>query len=236
MRIFDFEIICKRKHYTVVSKEDSKFVEHLKNIIIAYNSKSLEKPPESVDELLRYYTDNFDEMYSETRNILGCSPFVVDNEIRAMLGHIFEYNFQDDQDDNLDKAYGHFRRLNIDTFKIICDKFDLFYVRWLERHYKYEFRSMDKDFLLGFAEKYYAAKTEYTKAQSKEHVGSDRRHHSILEDYRVAALKYVEMMQFYLIYEEEVKKIKIKTDVKKFVSYVIDAILLIAAIVPFFIK
>ena len=104
------------------------------------------------------------------------------NEIRAILGHLSQYrmsNYNIDKND-LRKAYGHFRRLNLDLLKILCDIFNKNLYKILTQQYKYDLRNVKDDYLVNFDKKYITARRLYLKAQREESSGSDRNKHNII--------------------------------------------------------
>lgn len=230
MRIMKFGITIEKSR---IIKFDIKKIENLKNAVDCYDSSKLESAPKTDRELFDYFLSNTDKVYNGLRNLLNRSGLVVDNEIRAMLGHILDIDINNSNDINLEKAYGHFRRLNIDIFKIICDEFDKFYNDWLNKHYKYDFRNVKGNFLKEFAVIYYHAKKYYTIAQLNERTGSDRMHHSVLSDYSKAAGEYIKMVYFYLQYRNEIERVKHCTDIKRICSYIFDAFCVITSLLSF---
>lgn len=102
-------------------------IPRLKEFLLKYDYEKLETPPCSIKELSMYYLKYTDPIYAAFREVIDFSPLVIDNEIRATLGHLLEYDDTNSEDKNLEKAYGHFRRFNIDIFKLICNELDLFY-------------------------------------------------------------------------------------------------------------
>lgn len=206
----------------------------LEEAINNYNVEQLEKDPLSVKELMGYYLRSTDPVYSCMRNLFEISFEVIDNEIRAMLGHCVDIDVTNPKDRNLDKAYSHFRRLNIDSFKIICDEFDKFYTKWFKSHYKCDFSNMRTDFLQCIAEKYYEAKSSYVKAQHEERVGSDFNRHKILAEYSQAAMAYVKMYKLYVQYRKKVRRVKIHSVIKCAVAAMVAVISILAGVVSFF--
>ena len=256
MRLLGYEIHVKKLPRMNLNKEQ---MNELLNTLREYNYTLLEIEPTNIKCLSEYYVNYSDKIYCKIRNLFGVSLFVIDNEIRAMLGHIFEYDPNIKDDSNLQKAYGHFRRFNLDSFKIICDELDAFYNNWLKTHYKYDFRDINKDFMEKFARKYYIAKESYTNAQLREHVGSDRNknakegktgntnneveyvddntakdNHSVLRDYSIASMNYVDMLCYYLEYRPKIEKAKDFAVIKKICFFAADIIAIFAGIVSFF--
>ena len=88
-------------------------------------------------------------------------------------------NYNIDKND-LRKAYGHFRRLNLDLLKILCDIFNKNLYKILTQQYKYDLRNVKDDYLVNFDKKYITARRLYLKAQREESSGSDRNKHNII--------------------------------------------------------
>lgn len=234
MRFFKYyEIKFEKVKVKKITNADLESIKDIKKHLNSYDYIKLETPPKNANELLSYYYIYTDPVYSSLKNLLDCFTFVVDNEIRAMLGHILDFDSKNRDDKNIDKAYGHFRRLNIDIFKILCDKLDLFYNNWLEQYYKYDFRGCNATFLQKLGDKYYKAKKQYTVAQTQERVGSDRLHHRILELYSTAALSYIEMLEYYAANYKTIKSIKIVSNMSMIISVILNLIMLIAAVLTF---
>jgi hypothetical protein len=122
--------------------------------------------------------------------------FVLGNEARAMFGHLADYRLNPQKRKNLLDAYGHFRRLNLDAFKIICDELDKFLFSYFQKHYHYDYRNVRRNFLLEYSKKYFAAQKAYLDAQVKEQTGSDRLVGNIIEEYFQAAKLYVDLFIF----------------------------------------
>ena len=205
----------------------------LEEAINKYNFNQLEKSPFSVYELMSYYLDSTDPVYSSMRKMFTISFEVIDNEIRAMLGHCVDIDTLDPADRNLDKAYSHFRRMNIDSFKIICDELDKFYTKWFETHYKCDFSDMRTDFLQSIADKYCIAKSLYVKAQLSERVGCDFNRHKILEEYSKAALAYVHVYKLYVQYRKKIRNIKIFSTIRRGVVGAVAVLSLASGFVSF---
>ncbi len=205
----------------------------LQDAIINYDFNQLEIEPSGINELMEYYLHSTDPVYSSMRKVFTISFEVIDNEIRAMLGHCVDIDISNPQDKNLDKAYSHFRRMNIDSFKIICDEIDKFYTRWFKTHYKCDFSNMRTDFLQCITEKYCTAKSLYIQAQHEERVGSDFNKHKILKEYSEAALAYVLMYKLYVQYRKKVQRVKIYSIVRRCVMGVVAVVSLVAGVVSF---
>jgi hypothetical protein len=219
---------------TTIIKIEEDILGQLEESIERFDFDMLEKHPESVEELMQYYLLNTDPVYSCMRKAFSISFEAMDNEVRAMLGHFADMDVNDSKDTNLSNAYHHFRRMNIDSFKTICDEFDKFYTDWFRGHYYCDFSHMRANFLCSLAEKYYNAKTLYKKAQKEERVGSDHGKHKILQDYSQAALAYVNMYRLYAQYRKKVKCVKFKFVIKRGIAISVGVVTLISGVLSFF--
>ena len=101
-------------------------VSQLEEYILNYfDADKINQKPETVSDLLRYYKDTTDYLYQYLRCVSDKELIFASNELRAALGHIAEYRINNDGTKNdLEKAYGHFRRMTLDILKVICDVFD----------------------------------------------------------------------------------------------------------------
>ena len=133
--------------------------------------------------------------------------------MRAILGHLSEYNPEEDKvKNNLGKAYGHFRRLSIDTLKILCNGFDKEYDKWIGKHALYDYRGIDNEYFPKYVSLYNKAHAEYIRVQKLENLGSDR-DNGIIKEYRSVAENY------YILYQHHMddRRIKIEKITKKFI-------------------
>lgn len=186
-------------------------------ILDEFNVQQVDAMPMTEEDLYRCYADNTDRIYQYLRLTVVTWLFPLSNEIRAILGHISDYRISDTNDDkrNLEKAYGHFRRLTLDAFKVLCDEFDLSLSRQLKREYSYDYRKACQDYLKHFSEKYIKAKALYIDAQSKEKLGSDHGKHNVIALYHEAAKEYIRLNQFYQEHKQKIRSVKRKADIKK---------------------
>ena len=169
-------------------------------ILTNFSPEDVDVDPKTEEELYRCYYNNTDYLYQYLRKTVGDWLFPLSNEVRAIMGHLADYRISDSGCDkkNLDKAYGHFRRLTLDAFKILCNEFDKSLSRQLKAQYSFDYRKVCVNYLDHFAEKYIAAKTKYIDAQCKEKLGSDHGKHNVMRLYYDAAKEYIELKQFYL--------------------------------------
>lgn len=158
MNIFNFKRFRKKDSYSIISHNTIAELERFKENIKNCNYQILDEEATTKSKLFEYYNQYLDTIYMPLRNVLNCSVFTVDNEIRAMFGHVLDSISDDEGDYNIQKAHGHLRRAIIDVFKITCNNIDLFYNDWLKRYYKYDFRNTHSEFLREFSQRYYTAK------------------------------------------------------------------------------
>ena len=201
--------------------------EHLICILEGYNYDLLNKQPYCEKELFKYYEEYTDKIVTESRRFTGSNIFPLGNEVRAMLGHLADYQIDPSYRRNLENAYGHFRRLNIDAFKILCDEADKSLFGYLNIHKFFDFRNVNSDFLHNYATKYFKAKSLYIEAQKSERTGSDRQSGNTLKKYCDACLEYANLLK----YQKEEKKGLNKEILRSIAGTVFFAILSIASIV-----
>lgn len=184
---------------------DKKYIEIFDN----YKSAVIEQRPVTEESLYNIYVENTDPILFFAKKLLRRKTVVLDNEVRAMFGHLSEYRLSDSTDrGELQKAYGHFRRLNIDMFKIICDEFDKAFLLWLKKYSHYDYRNIKNDFLESLVQKYLSAHKDYLKAQQEERVGSDYDKHQIVSLYYLAAKQYIDAWELLSKYKKQTAKVK----------------------------
>lgn len=173
-------------------------VEELENYIIAeFNADLINQRPATVADLLKYYSENTYYIYQYLKLVTDKQLDFASNELRAMLGHIAEYRINHDGTKNdLEKSYGHFRRMTLDILKVICDVFDESLLSNLKKLYKTDFRNINKDYLKEYSEQYFKAKNYYVQAQSDERTGADSNKHNIISKYYLAAVSYIRLKQY----------------------------------------
>lgn len=173
-------------------------VEELENYIISeFDADLINQKPATVDELLKYYSENTYYIYQYLKSVTDKQLDFASNELRAMLGHIAEYRINNDGTKNdLEKAKGHFRRMTLDILKVICDVFDESLLSNLKKSYKTDFRNINKDYLEEYSEQYFKAKNYYIQAQSDERTGADSNKHNIISKYYLAAKSYIRLKQY----------------------------------------
>lgn len=187
-------------------------------LVEKYNPDIINICPKSADELYGYYR-------SYTRVLLDCVfeeiktlPYVLTNEIRAMVGHLSEHNIKIDLSNyELQKAYGHFRRLNLDAMKILCDELDKGFSDFISKSHKYPYYKVEEGFMASYVKCYFEARKLFLEAQFSEGVGSNYKV-NVYETYFKAVKKYIELQKYYLDNFNEIKKIRRKTIIKQTVA------------------
>lgn len=192
-------------------------------VVNSYQPEMINSEPKTEKELLFIYQKYTVPLYDYMRHIFQF-VYPISNEIRAMLGHLSEYRtLKKDNRRELEKAYGHFRRINLDAFKIICNELDRSLFLVLQKQYSYDYRNICVDYLKIYGEKYFSARKAYLYAQEEESVGIDSYTHNIFDLYYQAAKQYILLKQFYEKYKKEIKKEKCKTNTRKIVCGCISA-------------
>lgn len=206
-------------------------------LLTAFNPEDADTEPTTEEELYRCYYSNTDYLYQYLRKTVGGWLFPLSNEVRAIMGHLADYRISDSRCDkkNLDKAYGHFRRLTLDAFKILCDKFDESLSRQLKAQYSFDYRKVCVNYLDQFAEKYITAKKKYLNAQRKEKLGSDLGKHNVIRLYYEAARDYIELKQFYLKHKPKIIATQRKTKIKKWVRVACTAFGILVTVLGYWI-
>lgn len=177
----------KRKKILKNNESKEKYKSYI-SALNKYNPEKLEKSPSNPTEIYKYYSC-VDSLYIWLKNAYNDDICVLCNEMRAVLGHLSEYNPNTEESkNNLGKAYGHFRRLSIDILKIICNGFDKEFDEWIRKHTAYDYRNIDAEYLPTYITLYYEAHNEYIKAQKSENLGSDKENDIIIKYFKVADL------------------------------------------------
>lgn len=181
----------KRKKILKNNEDIEKYNSFIRSLT-AYRPEILEKSPSSPAEIYEYYS-YVDSLYVWLKNAYNDDLCVLCNEMRAILGHLSEYSpSNEDKRNNLGKAYGHLRRLSIDTLKILCNGFDKEFDEWITKHTPYDYSSIDDKYLPTYITLYYKAHNMYIAAQKAENLGSDRGN-NIIKKYHDAAQAYGEL-------------------------------------------
>ena len=217
-------------------RRNKEYVRQLEDFLIKdYSPGIINCEPRTERELLSIYQTHTVPLYEYICYMYSFS-FPISNEIRAMLGHLSEYRSSEIiKREELHNVYGHFRRANLDTLKIICDELDRSLLIILQKQYPYDYRNMYESYLKEYCEMYYTAKNAYLKAQEKECVGSDRNTHNIFEFYYSAAKQYILLKQFYEKYKKGTQRIKWITTIKKSVCWCCSVFGIVVAILQLFI-
>lgn len=168
----------------------------LLNALNEFPPNIINEQPYTEKELLECYMSYTDPILIHIRKMGTDNVFVLGNELRALFGHLADYRLNPTNRKNLSDAYGHFRRINLDAFKIICDKLDAFLFEFLKTHYHFDYRKINQSFLSQYVSKYFAAQKAYMKAQVSERTGSDRLSGNIIREYYDAAKYYVELFEY----------------------------------------
>lgn len=199
----------RSKFLRVNSSEDS--FRSLGDALEGYNSDCLETMPGSAKEIYQYYS-YIDSLYIWLKNAYEDDLGVLCNEMRAILGHLSEYDSENENGKrNLSKAYGHLRRLSIDALKILCNGLDKAFDEWISMHAKYDYRSVDAEYFPEYVTLYNKAHSAYLNAQKEENLGSDRGNH-IIEKYHSVAKKYYALYEYHM----DARRYRIEKITKKF--------------------
>lgn len=178
--------------------------------LFSYNPSVLEQEPATTGEIYQYYK-HIDDMYIWLKNAYNDNLCILCNEMRAILGHLSEYKPNESEKKNLEKAYGHLRRLSIDTLKTLCDAFDKVFDLWIMKHARYDYRNVDKDYIPHYAKLFNTAHKKYLTAQQDENLGSDR-NNNIIQKYYEVAQAYYELYTFHM----EKRRVRIERIAKRF--------------------
>ena len=197
-------------------KEKEQAQVELEHIILEdFDSKLLNEKPFTEKDLYLYYALYSDIIVQYLRLTVSNELRPLANEVRAVLGHLTEQNTDSHVDQReLEKAYGHMRRLTLDAFKILCDEYDGFFVKTMMKQYHYNFNSVNVGYLQKYSTLYIEANRAYTTAQQFEKTGSDSTSKdNIIRLYHIAAKKYIELKQLYFKNKKEINKVRLKTKI-----------------------
>lgn len=186
------------------------------HVLKVYDPKVVNTQPSTEKALLDIYYDHTDILFQYVRENTAAFLDPITNEIRALLGHLAEYRISDQRSTkrDLDKAYGHLRRINLDSLKLICDEYDRRFSIIQESQARYDLRNMKDDYMKRFGEMYFKAKTLYIEAQKQERLGCDSHTHNVIELYYNAAKEYILLKCYYEQYRSKINKIKAKNILK----------------------
>lgn len=189
-------------------------IEEIENYILTqYKPDIINSQPSNEKDLLNIYYSYTDILFQYVRNYTERFINPITNEIRALLGHLAEYRISDQRSTKIDleKAYGHLRRINLDLMKILCDEFDRSFSKIQKAQSRYDLRNMKNDYTLTFGKKYFNAKNLYINAQKEERLGCDSHTHNVYDLYFQAAKEYIELKRYYQKYKNDIIWIKTKT-------------------------
>lgn len=199
------------KRIFIKDKSSEKRFQALGDALGGYNSVCLEHTPDSAKEIYQYYS-YIDPLYVWLKNAYGDDLGVLCNEMRAILGHLSEYDPENEERRcNLSKAYGHLRRMSIDTLKILCNGLDKAFDEWISMHAKYDYRSVDAEYFPKYVSLYNVAHSAYLKTQKEENLGSDRGNH-IIEKYHAVAKRYYDLYKYHM----DARRYKIEKITRRF--------------------
>lgn len=187
-------------------------------ILNKFPSDKINEQPKTEQDLLSLYCEYSDLLYQYVRCVIKPYLYPLNNEIRAMFGHLAECKISPTSTTKLDleKAYGHFRRLNLDLFKLICNGFDQTLSKKMKKQYRYDFRNSCSGYLKEYSSRYFEAKRLYINAQEEERLGCDSDKHNVILLYYKAATEYIKLKQYYqenkcMVIKTKMKSITIKT-------------------------
>lgn len=195
-----------------------------------YQPDLLEISPQTPNEIYLDYA-HIDNMYIWLKNAYNDDLCVLCNEIRAILGHLSEYDPTNDKcKENLQKAYGHLRRLSIDTLKILCNGLDEFFDRWIRKHAYYDYSNTDNEYFPKYVTLYNTAHQAYIEVQQAENLGSDRGN-NIIKLYHDAAKKYGLLYKYHLNDRRmKIEKTTLMLNVNKILWIVCTSLLVILSV------
>lgn len=215
----------------------SKKVAKAENNLLRYDFNRINVHPDTEKELFSYYKDIYIYLYNYYEALIGDVSFVLSNEIRAFYGHIIEYRVAEQNDErdiiNLNKAYGHFRRLNLDTFKLLCDEYDKFFIQYLNSRSKYNYNDVKYNFLKNYSIMYLEARKKYLEAQNSERLGSNSPN-NVYKLYFEALKKYSKLRECYSEYHKRIDRKRRWIIVGKVFSLCTSLACSIASVISFF--
>lgn len=177
--------MAKEKSFLKGTNGKTNFAKFM-SALTAYDADKLEIKPNNPHEIYQYYI-LVDGMYIWLKNAYEDNLCVLCNEMRAILGHLSEYSSENEKEkENLEKAYGHLRRLSIDILKTLCDAFDKIFDGWINKHARYDYKNIDADYFPQYVTLYNKAHCDYLDAQKSENMGSDRGNKIICKYYEAA--------------------------------------------------
>lgn len=195
-------------------------------ILDHYDPCLINTRPSTEKKLLEIYYDHTDILFQYIRSSTESFLDPITNEIRALLGHLAEYRISENRSTkrDLDKAYGHLRRINLDLLKVLCDEFDRAFSKIQNSQSHYDLRNVKNDYMLTFGKKYFKARELYICAQQQERLGCDSHTHNIFELYFQAAKEYIELKRYYQKYKKKVNRIKLRAIASKIFFIILTVI------------
>ena len=172
---------------------DSDTYSEFETSLKAFQPETLEIPVTTPGQIYAYYS-KIEGLYTWLRNAYDSDLQSIENEIRATMGHMSEY---ESDHENLQKAYGHIRRMAIDVLKILCNGFDKEFEEWIITHAEFDYNTQDNLYIPMYVKMYNQARQEYLDAQMKENMGSNRSNH-IIEKYYKAAELYGKLYEYHI--------------------------------------
>lgn len=166
---------------------------NFKDALNSFQPSILENEVTAPNDIYYYYS-KIDKLYVWLKNAYNSDLQSVENEMRAALGHMSEY---ESDHGNLQKAYGHIRRIGIDVLKILCNGFDQEFEEWINTHAAFEYSSHDNLYMPQYVKMYNEAHQKYLYAQQKENLGSNK-NNRIIEKYYEAAESYGMLYEYHL--------------------------------------
>lgn len=206
-------------------------LELLNKITEIYNANTVNQSPDDARTLYLYYQKYIVDLLKYFRDEIDELPYVIVNEIRAMFGHLAKHSLESDLGNiELSKAYGHFRRLNLDIFKMLCDEFDKSFASFLKKAHKYNFKKISEDFLLNYSDLYISAREAYLKAQFSESVGSNN-NANVYQAYFAAFSLYVKLNEYHYKNIKQIKKVRYSTRFIKVFSTGFSVIMILLSVI-----
>lgn len=205
------------------------------NLCSQYKPEKIAKCPKTEDELYSVYSEMGNLLLDYYNLVMGEPAFELSNEVRAILGHLADYNEQgDDLKENLKRAYAHFRRLNLDAFKILCDEYDKVFSKLIVKFYKYDLRTAAADFLKKYYTQYFQARDKYLCAQKKESLGKNC--DEVYGLYFEALKSYIQLKNTYLGKKKKLKRKKICSVTCQIGSIIVSVICSTISLIGLFIQ
>lgn len=194
---------------TIVKNELTEY--DLEEIILKdFDSDVINQKPQTEKELYEYYSQYTDIMVQYLRMKVTNVLRPLTNEVRAIFGHLTDQNTEKQADHReLEKAYGHFRRLTLDSFKVLCDEYDNFLYHKMVSQYRYNYNSVNVNYLKEYASLYISAKKAYIVAQQAEKTGSDSTGKvNIIKLYHTACKEYIKLKRHYCNNKKKVNRVR----------------------------